>query len=107
MQHGQRAAYYVRHYLEGTRDPLPYRTPNRTCRVPVAQDLMREKPPLPSVWPDWRASVRCGAGPDAGEASPPGAGVLRTGRAPGQRDRHGTFGEEVRKEGSRVPVRIV
>ena len=40
MQHGQRAAYYVRHYLEGNRDPLPYRTPFRTRRVPVAQDLM-------------------------------------------------------------------
>ena len=40
MQHGQRTAYYVRHYLEGNRDPLPYRTPCRTRRVPVAQDLM-------------------------------------------------------------------
>ena len=46
MQHGQRAAYYVRHYLEGNRDPLPYRTPYRTRRVPVAQDLMWEKFPI-------------------------------------------------------------
>ena len=46
MQHGQRAAYYVRHFLEGNRDPLPYRTPYRTRRVPVAQDLMWEKFPI-------------------------------------------------------------
>ena len=46
MQHGQRAAYYVRHFLEGNGDPLPYRTPYRTRRVPVAQDLMWEKFPI-------------------------------------------------------------
>ena len=46
MQHGQRAAYYLRHFLEGNRDPLPYRTPYRTRRVPVAQDLMWEKFPI-------------------------------------------------------------
>ena len=46
MQHGQRAAYYLRHFLEGNRDPLPYRTPYRTRRVPVAQDLMWERFPI-------------------------------------------------------------
>ena len=46
MHHGQRAAYYVRHFLEGKDDPLPYRTPYRTRRVPVAQDLMWEKFPV-------------------------------------------------------------
>ena len=46
MQHGQRAAYYLRHFLEGNRDPLPYRTPYRTRRVAVAQDLMWEKFPI-------------------------------------------------------------
>ena len=46
MQHGQRAAYYLRHFLEGNRDPLPYRTPYRTRRVPVAQDLMWEMFPI-------------------------------------------------------------
>ena len=46
MQHGQRAAYYLRHFLEGNRDPLPYRTPYRTRRVPVAQDLMWKKFPI-------------------------------------------------------------
>ena len=46
MQHGQRAAYYVRHFLEGNPAPLPYRTPYRTRRVPVAQDLMWEKFPV-------------------------------------------------------------
>ena len=46
MHHGQRAAYYVRHFLEGESDPLPYRTPYRTRRVPVAQDLMWEKFPI-------------------------------------------------------------
>ncbi len=46
MHHGQRAAYYVRHFLEGEGEPLPYRTPYRTRRVPVAQDLMWEKFPI-------------------------------------------------------------
>ena len=32
MQHGQRAAYYLRHFLEGNRDPLPWRTPYRPRR---------------------------------------------------------------------------
>ena len=65
MQHGQRAAYYLRHFLEGNRNPLPCRTPYRTRRVPVAQDLMWERFPHP------------------------GSGVLRTGRATGRvsRDR--------------------
>lgn len=38
MYHGHRAAYYVKHFLEGDDSPLPYRTPYRTRRVPVAQD---------------------------------------------------------------------
>ncbi len=38
MNHGHRAAYYVKAYLEGNEDPAPYRTPYRTRRVPVAQD---------------------------------------------------------------------
>ena len=42
MHHGQRAAYYLRHFLEGNDSPLPYRTPYRTRRVPVAQDLRWE-----------------------------------------------------------------
>ena len=42
MHHGQRAAYYIRHHLEGNDYPLPYRTPYRTRRVPVAQDLKWE-----------------------------------------------------------------
>ena len=45
MHHGQRAAYYVRAFLESNHDPLPYRTPYRTRRVPVAQDIMWEKLP--------------------------------------------------------------
>ena len=55
MQHGQRAAYYLRHFLEGNRNPLPYRTPYRTRRVPVAQDLMWEKFPI-------QEPVFCGLG---------------------------------------------
>jgi NADPH-dependent glutamate synthase beta subunit-like oxidoreductase len=43
MQHGHRAAYYVKAFIEGQEQPLPYRTPFRTRRVPVAQDLMWEK----------------------------------------------------------------
>ena len=46
MHHGQRAAYYVQHFLEGNDSPLPYRTPYRTRRVPVAQDLMWERFPI-------------------------------------------------------------
>ncbi|MCH9013689.1 MAG: FAD-dependent oxidoreductase [Proteobacteria bacterium] len=38
MHHGQRAAYYVKAFLEGRDDPMPYRTPYRTRRVRVAQD---------------------------------------------------------------------
>ena len=43
MHHGQRAAYYVKSYLNGVDDPIPYRTPYRTRRVPVAQDIKWEK----------------------------------------------------------------
>lgn len=38
MQHGHRAAYYMKAFLDGIDKPLPYRTPFRTRRVPVAQD---------------------------------------------------------------------
>ncbi len=38
MQHGHRAAYYITAFLDGNDKPLPYRTPFRTSRVPVAQD---------------------------------------------------------------------
>jgi NADPH-dependent glutamate synthase beta subunit-like oxidoreductase len=39
MFHGHRAAYYVKSFLNDVADPLPYRTPYRTRRVPVAQDI--------------------------------------------------------------------
>ncbi len=45
MNHGQRAAYHIKAFLEGREDLLPYRTPYRTRRVPVAQDLMWERFP--------------------------------------------------------------
>ena len=45
MEHGHRAAYYVKAYLEGNESPMPYRTPYRTRRVAVAQDLMWERFP--------------------------------------------------------------
>ena len=51
MNHGQRVAYYVKAFLEGREDPLPYRTPHRTRRVPVAQDLEWEL--LPVQHPDF------------------------------------------------------
>ncbi len=51
MNHGQRAAYYVKAFLEGRADPLPYKTPYRTRRVPVAQDLNWEL--LPVQHPDF------------------------------------------------------
>ncbi len=43
MHHGQRAAYYIKAFLDGREEPMPYRTPYRTRRVPVAQDLQWEK----------------------------------------------------------------
>jgi NADPH-dependent glutamate synthase beta subunit-like oxidoreductase len=42
MYHGHRAAYYVKAFLEGVERPLPYRTPFKTRRVPVAQDALWE-----------------------------------------------------------------
>lgn len=42
MYHGHRAAYYVKAFLEGIDQPLPYRTPFKTRRVPVAQDALWE-----------------------------------------------------------------
>ena len=45
MNHGQRAAYYIKAFLDGVGEPLPYRTPYRTRRVPVAQDIMWERFP--------------------------------------------------------------
>ena len=38
MSHGQRAAYYMKAFLEGRESPMPYRTPHRTRQVRVAQD---------------------------------------------------------------------
>ena len=46
MHHGQRAAYYIRAFLDGIAEPLPYRTPYRTRRVAVAQDA------------DWEINLR-------------------------------------------------
>ena len=46
MHHGQRAAYYVKAFLEGHADPMPYRQPYRTQRVPLAQDLEWETLPV-------------------------------------------------------------
>lgn len=43
MSHGQRVAYYVKAFLEGNAKPVPYRTPWRTRRVPVAQDTRWEQ----------------------------------------------------------------
>jgi len=45
MHHGHKAAYYIRAFLEGHENPLPYSTPYRTRMVPVAQDPMWEKLP--------------------------------------------------------------
>ncbi|MEX0696525.1 MAG: FAD-dependent oxidoreductase [Dongiaceae bacterium] len=42
MHHGHKAAYYILAFLDGIVDPLPYRTPYRTRRVAVAQDIMWE-----------------------------------------------------------------
>jgi hypothetical protein len=42
MGQGHRAAYYMKAYLQGNPNPLPYRTPYRTRRVPVCNDPMWE-----------------------------------------------------------------
>ena len=46
MNHGQRAAYYIKAFIEGRENPMRYRTPYRTRRVEVAQDIMWELQPL-------------------------------------------------------------
>lgn len=43
MHHGQRAAYYVKSFLNDIDKPISYRTPYRTRRVAVAQDIKWEK----------------------------------------------------------------
>ncbi len=39
MRQGHKAAYYIKAALDGIDDPIPYKTPHRTRRVKVAQDL--------------------------------------------------------------------
>ncbi len=46
MHHGQRVAYYIQAFLDGSEAPVSYRTPYRTRRVPVAQDLSWELFPV-------------------------------------------------------------
>ncbi|MBI5441098.1 MAG: FAD-dependent oxidoreductase, partial [Deltaproteobacteria bacterium] len=43
ISHGHRAAHGIRALLEGRKDVAPYRTPYRTCRIPLAQDPLWEK----------------------------------------------------------------
>ena len=51
MNHGHRAAYYIKAYLEGRKDPLAYRVPWRTRGIPVTQDPEWEKlPPEPQTF---------------------------------------------------------
>lgn len=38
MNHGHRASYYMKAFLEGNERPLSYRTPYRTRRVPICND---------------------------------------------------------------------
>ncbi|MDH3221541.1 MAG: FAD-dependent oxidoreductase, partial [Gammaproteobacteria bacterium] len=38
MYQGHRAAYYIKAFLQGNENPLPYRTPYRTRRVPICND---------------------------------------------------------------------
>ena len=38
MYQGHRAAYYIKAFLEGNENPLSYRTPYRTRRVPICND---------------------------------------------------------------------
>lgn len=45
MYQGHRAAYYIKAFLEGNDEPLPYRTPYRTRRVPICNDPAWETNP--------------------------------------------------------------
>jgi NADPH-dependent glutamate synthase beta subunit-like oxidoreductase len=45
MYQGHRAAYYMKAFLEGNDEPLPYRTPYRTRRVPICNDPAWETNP--------------------------------------------------------------
>ena len=45
MYQGHRAAYYMKAYLEGNENPLSYRTPYRTRRVPICNDPAWETNP--------------------------------------------------------------
>ena len=45
MHHGHRAAYYVKAFLEGRENPLPYSTPYRTRAVDIAQSPIWETTP--------------------------------------------------------------
>ncbi|MCP3690210.1 MAG: FAD-dependent oxidoreductase [Gammaproteobacteria bacterium] len=40
--HGHRAAYYIKAFLEGNQNPLSYKTPYRTRRVPICNDPLWE-----------------------------------------------------------------
>jgi NADPH-dependent glutamate synthase beta subunit-like oxidoreductase len=45
MSHGHRASYYIKAFLEGRENPIPYQIPYRTRRISVAQDPNWEKLP--------------------------------------------------------------
>ncbi len=45
QSHGQRAAYYIRQFLDGIEDPIPYHTPHRTRRAKICSDIMWERYP--------------------------------------------------------------
>ncbi len=128
MYHGHRAAYYVKHFLEGDESPLPYRTPFKTRRVPVAQDALWEVFPRedqefhglgenPVAFPEIEYDVRRGVGAARGGALLPlrrrdGLGRLQRAHARGHL-RHGA--DEARRTrassapssraGSRSPTR--
>ncbi|MCP4187617.1 MAG: FAD-dependent oxidoreductase [Gammaproteobacteria bacterium] len=42
MNHGHRAAYYMKAFLQGNENPLPYKTPYRTRRVEICNDPLWE-----------------------------------------------------------------
>jgi thioredoxin reductase len=45
MHHGHKAAYYIKAFLQGVEEPLPYKTPWRTRQLPLPQDPAWEKLP--------------------------------------------------------------
>jgi NADPH-dependent glutamate synthase beta subunit-like oxidoreductase len=91
MQHGHRAAHYIRAHLEGAKKTPAYRTPYRTCRVSVAQDprwekLNREEPVFCGIGDDPSLFAQCDLTYDPETAQRQAARCLRCDAETGSAD---------------------